>query len=273
MTVVWFHPLFSLENKINAVTCHCKKKSVKIATKHWWWEKNNKVVNSQRRIYSLNSIPVKQHTDAMATSSVKDPKTEATARTGISFTAGGEGQGGRHELEVLLPLHRWGRRYLLYSWTTSRCWHRSRCRSCPAPHSGMSRCFSSRRTAGGWTVLVAGSPRSRSFLCPAEGFCWGTTGTVAENPPLPCSKTSGQPQRSSLLHHNPNLWSQGRWPGLLETLWMKEEAIIHIVKQCAPELNGSYQFVEESVCCVQAGLRCSLGTAANPCARPEWAEP
>lgn len=67
------------------------------------------------RIYSLNSIPVKQYTDAMATRSVKDPKTKATTRTGSSFTAGGEGQGGRDEPEALHTVHRWGRMYLLYS--------------------------------------------------------------------------------------------------------------------------------------------------------------
>lgn len=46
----------------------------------------------QKRIYSLYSIPVKQHTDAITTRSVKDPKTTATTRTGSPFTTGGDGR-------------------------------------------------------------------------------------------------------------------------------------------------------------------------------------
>lgn len=48
------------------------------------------LVNIQKRIYSLNSIPVKQHTDATTTRTVRDPKTTATIRTGTLFITGGD---------------------------------------------------------------------------------------------------------------------------------------------------------------------------------------
>ena len=61
---------------------------------------------SGTRINSLNRIPVKQHTDAITTRTVKDPKTTATTRTGSLFATGGDGR-----WQSLTPVRRWGAAY------------------------------------------------------------------------------------------------------------------------------------------------------------------
>lgn len=232
-------------------------------------------VRRQERLYSLNSIPSKQHADTTTTRKVKDPKTAASTRTGSPFSPGGDG--------------RWQRSSPLWAATGQR----------GGGGGGASTFFTHGQPFAADGAGVVEAVLHLAAVCPGaapsdgqqeDGALWRLVHHLVEAPSVlqqglveepavlrlrACRRPAVDPQANHGVVLS-NIISATQGHRAADWDWWRHQSAAHgpqskaAGSRAAP--HGSYQRGEGSACCAQSGLRCPPDSAANPCARPERVE-